>query len=101
MKTFNQEELSAMLSELQKVYKENNEVTVKLLDIRNDLITGEIRKLTRKDYLDLVESNIALCRIIHETVAKAESSFINLVPSLLAASKETTRVAHAGNTLSA
>lgn len=101
MKTFNEQELSAMLSELQGVYKENNEVTIKLLDIRNDLISGEIRNLTRKDFLDLVESNIALCRIIHATVAKAESSFINLVPSLLAAGKNPATQVYTDSTLSA
>lgn len=82
MKTLNDEELSAMLRNIFKVYENNNAATIKLMEMVETVKDGRKRLYSQKEMLELADVGLELCKIIHAITEQAHNVFSEMVPAL-------------------
>lgn len=86
MKTISEQDLSAMLAQIYRVYENNNSATLKLMEMVENIKGAKKRLYTQKEMLDTANLSLELCKIIHAMSEHAENALIKAAPTIMFAS---------------
>lgn len=83
MKTISEEDLSATLAQIYRVYENNNTATLKLMEMIENVKGGKKKLYTKEEMIESANISLELCKIIHSMTEYAENALVKAVPTIM------------------